>query len=1020
MNEKQYNLYNNTIGWLLFLVAAFVYLSTLEPTTSLWDCGEFIAASYKLQIVHPPGNPMFLMINRLFSMLAPTEEWVPILINAQSAISSALAILFLFWIITHFARKITVSKGEQPDTGQLIAIMGSGIVGASAFTFSDTFWFSAVEGETYALSAMLMALVFWLGIKWDNRADQPGNLKYLLLIAYIVGVSIGVHLLSLLIIPLIGFFYYFRKFDRITWKGISITAIVGLVGLGIVQTGVIKTLPWFASQFELLFVNSFGLPFWSGIFFFIALLFAALTWGIYYTFKNNRTIIHNSLVGLTFVLIGFSSYSMVVIRSQADPSIDMNNPETVFNLISYLNREQYGDRPLLYGHYFNAEPQSQKDGDPRYRKGEDKYLELPPRQNLVYDESDKTFFPRMVSRRGDRKSAYRKWATIGQNEDPTFGDNLEFFFKYQIGHMFWRYFAWNYVGRQNDIQGHGRFWRGNWLSGIPFMDINFGNAAKQADLPSFLKGNKARNTFFFLPFLLGLVGLFHHFNQRKWDAFTVLVFFIMTGLMLILYLNQPPREPRERDYSLVGAFYAFSIWIGLGTLKLIEYAKKLTKPKLAGVIATVGALALVPTVMASNNWDDHDRSERYTTIEFAKNHLRSLDSNAVLFAYGDNETYPLWYAQEVEGFRTDVRVINLNLLNARWYVEQLRKDNYLSEGLQFDYLKPDKLSKGQRSFVRYAKHPNIGKKEYVALDKVMKFIASDASQTQRRTRGGDRINYLPAKRVKMDIDKEAVVESGVVPEDMKQHIEDEVRFKLGGGSLMLSDLMILDLIANTEFTRPIYFTAQVPGDSYFKMNKYLLQDGLSYKLVPMTKKTDYRGKGTIDTDSMYNNFVNEFKWGGLPDSSLYLGYVTRRHCGMYRGHFSKLADALIANNQNEKAQKALNTCMNVFPNQQVAFDARVTPLVTAYYDAGAPKQGRAHAGELRQVLTDNLEYLTDLSRQHQREARRKIRNGFYGLNRLRRSASRAGQDTFAREIGQDIQRLQNQSNLRRGPQQRRR
>lgn len=952
-------------------------------------------------------------------MLAPNEEWVPILINAQSAISSALAILFLFWIITHFARRITVNNGEQPDTGQLIAIMGSGIVGASAFTFSDTFWFSAVEGETYALSAMLMALVFWLGVKWDNRADEPGNIKYLLLIAYIVGVSIGVHLLSLLIIPLIGFFYYFRKFDHITWKGIIITGIVGVVCLGIVQTGVIKTLPWIASKFELLFVNSFGLPFWSGIFFFIILVLSALAWGMYYTFQKNKAIIHNALVALTFVLIGFSSYSMVVIRSQADPSIDMNNPETVFNLISYLNREQYGDRPLLHGRYFDAKPVDQKDGDPRYRQGEDKYNELPPQQELIYKESDQTLFPRMVSRRKDRKGAYRKWATLGPNEDPSFGDNLEFFFKYQIGHMFWRYFAWNYVGRQNDIQGHGRFWRGNWLSGIPFIDKNFGNVAKQTNLPAFLKTNKARNLFFALPFILGLLGMFHHFNNGRRDAFVVLVFFLMTGLVLILYLNQPPREPRERDYSLVGAFYAFAVWIGIGTLKLIEVLRNWVKPRVAGGAATIGALALVPAVMASDNWDDHDRSERYTTIEFAKNHLRSLDSNAVLFAYGDNETYPLWYAQEVENFRTDVRVINLNLMNARWYVEQLRKDNYKSDGLQFNHLTPDKLEKGARSYVRYAQHPNIAKDQYVSLDKVLSFIASDDPSTKRRIRGGGSINYVPAKRVKMDIDKEAVVESGVVPEHLKQHIEDQVRFKIGGGSLMLSKLMILDLLASTEFTRPIYFTAQVPSDNYFGMNNYVLQDGLSYKMVPMSKNTDYESKGTIDTKEMYDNLVNDFKWGGLPDSSLYLGYVTRRHCGMYRGHFSSLADALIAKNKDEKAIKTLNTCMNVFPNQQVQFDARVTPLVNAYYNAGAPERGKKYGKELYQTLTGNLDYFTSLSRQHQQEAKRKIQNGFYGLSRLRRSAKRAGQDSFAQKIGDDIQRLQRQSSLRSGAPQRR-
>ncbi len=1019
MSEKRYDLINNSVGWLLFGLGMVVYLLTLEPTTPLWDVGEFISASYKLQVVHPPGAPFFLMLNRLFSLFAPSDEMVSALVNSQAATSSALTVMILFWTITALSRKMVLNNESNISRDKMLAILGSGIVGASTFMFTDTFWFSAVEGEVYALSILFMSTVLWLALKWEKRADQPGSTKYLLLIAYLVGLSIGVHLLSLLVIPVIAYVYYFKKWEHINTRGIIITGLVGLGALAIINQGVIKTIPWIASQFELLFVNSFGFPFWSGIFFTIFLLLGILIWALYYSYTHNRTVLHQGLIAFTFIIIGFSSYSMVVIRSQANPSIDMNNPETVFNLISYLNREQYGDRPLLHGRYFNAKPIDQKDGSPRYRKGKDQYNELPPKQELIYNESDQTLFPRMVSRRKDRKGAYRKWATIGQNEDPTFGDNLEFFFKYQIGHMFWRYFGWNYIGRQNDIQGHGRFWRGNWLSGIPFIDTNFGNVAKQSNLPHFLKSNKARNTFFCLPFLLGLIGLFHHFNQRKWDAFTVLVFFIMTGLMLILYLNQPPREPRERDYTLVGAFYAFAVWVGIGTLKLIEILRNWIKPSVAGGIATVGALALVPAVMASDNWNDHDRSERYTTIEFAKNHLRSLDSNAVLFAYGDNETYPLWYAQEVENFRTDVRVINLNLMNARWYVEQLRKDNYKSPGLQFNHLTPDKLKKGARSYVRYAKHPNIGKNEYVSLDKVMRFIASDDPSTKRRIRGGGSINYVPAKRIKMDIDKKAVVESGVVPEHLKQHIEDQVRFKIGGGSLMLSKLMILDLIASTKFTRPIYFTAQVPADNYFNMNNYVLQDGLSYKLVPMSKNTDYRSKGTINTKKMYENFVNDFKWGGLPDSSLYLGYVTRRHCGMYRGHFSSLADALIAQNEDDKAIKALNTCMNVFPNQQVAFDARVTPLVNAYYNAGAPQRGKKYGKELYQTLTGNLDYFTSLSRQNQQETKRKIQNGFYGLNKLRQSAKRAGQDSFAQKIGNDIQRLQRQSSLRRGTPQRR-
>ncbi len=1013
MNQNKYALINNSIGWLLFAFAVIVFYSTLEPTTPIWDCGEFIAAAYKLQVVHPPGAPFFLMLNRLFSMLAPTQEWVPILINGQSATSSAFAVLFLFWSITMLSRKILVNKGENPTQSQVISIMGSGIVGASAFTFTDTFWFSAVEGEVYALSALFMAVALWLGLKWESRADEPGNIKYLILIAYLAGLSLGVHLLSLLILPVIAFIYYFRKFDNITWKGIVVTGLIGLAALVIINTGVIKTLPWLASEFELLFVNSFGFPFWSGIFFTIFLVLGVLIWALYYTYQKQKAILHTALIGLTFVLLGFSSYSMVVIRSQADPSIDMNNPETVFNLISYLNREQYGDRPLLYGHYFNADRVPSEGGEIEYRKGENKYLNVGRKPDPQYAEEDKTIFPRMISLRKDRKSAYRNWVNIDKNEDPTFADNLEFFFKYQIGHMYWRYFAWNFIGRQNDIQGHGQFWRGNWLSGLSGLDQTFSNVAKQTNLPSFLKSNKARNPLYFLPFLMGLLGLFFHFNKKQWDAFTVLVFFLMTGFVLILYLNQPPREPRERDYTLVGSFYAFAIWIGIGVLALVNYLKKWMNPSVAGLVSTVVGLLLVTAVLGKQEWNDHDRSDRYTSIALAKNQLRSMDSNAVFFAYGDNETYPLWYAQEVEDIRTDVRVINLNLMNARWYVEQLRKDNYLSEGLQFNHIKPDKLKKGKRKIIRFADRAGLNQNQHYDIERVLEFIASDKPNTKVRLRGGGRTNYLPTKKLKIDVDKQKVLESSVVDKRQSDLLLDEVKFKLRSNRLLLSDLMILDLIASTNFTRPIYFSPQVPNGSYFHMNNHLIQEGLSYKLAPIKKNTNYRGKGMIDTKEMYNTMVKDFTWGGLPDSSLYLGYVTRRNFRLYRNHFSRLSQALINEGKTEKAEKVLDTCFHYLPNQQVYFDASTTALVNKYYDCNAPEKGKQYARILYETLSGNLEYFTSLSQKYQQEASRKIRGGMSGLYQLREATKKAGQKAFSDSIQSSIQEFQGKVKVRR-------
>lgn len=1022
MSERLYDLINNSLGWLLFVIGLFIYFSTLEPTVSLWDCGEIIAAAYKLQVIHPPGAPSFLMLGRFFSLFAPTEEWVPFMMNGISAISTALSMMLLFWTITALARKIVLQSTNSFTQGHIIGIMGSGLIGGLAFAFTDTSWFSGVEAERYALSNLFQAMFFWLMLKWERRIDRPGNIQYLVLIAFVIGLSIGVHLMSLLVVPALAVIYYVRKYENPNWFGALIATGIGLLVLGVIYVGIIKTLPDIAAQIELLFVNTFGLPFWSGIFFTLLLLLGLTIYGIYYSYVNKKVILNLSLTCLLAVLMGYSTYSMVVIRSNANPSLDMNNPDNVFNLISYINREQYGSRPLLYGQHFAADPVGNKRVGTEYIQTEDGYEATGPKMQREFAAEDKMLFPRMADMRGDRKRAYRQWVGLQQGEDPSFADNLEFFFKYQVGHMYWRYFAWNFIGRQNDIQGHGGPLHGNWLTGISFIDEAFANVGPQENLPKFLKDNRARNELYGLPFLLGLLGMFFHFKNHKWDSFSVLVFFIMTGLMLVIYLNNPPREPRERDYTLAGSFYAFSIWVGIGVMQLIEWLKNYMKPSAAGVVATFAALLLVPGIMAKEEWNDHDRSERYTTIDFAKNHLKPLDSNAVLFTFGDNETYPLWYAQEVEGYRTDVRVINMNLMNAKWYINHLRLDFYESEGLQFNNFTADKINRGERTYIQYQQNPNLDQDRYYDLDRVLQFIASDKQNTKARTRQG-RVNYLPTKKIKIDVDKEKVLKSNVVDEKYSDRILDEVKFKIPGNSVMLQQLTLLDLIASTNWTRPIYFSVQTPSSNYLNLDDYFIQEGLAYKLAPVeTPSNTQARKGMMDNEKMYDALVNDFKWGGLPDSSLYLGYVTRRHCKTYRSHFAQLSRSLIQEGEEEKAEKVLDECFRVFPNQQVAYDARVTPLVRAYYQIDALEKAKKQATELSDNLIGNVEYLTSMPSymRNQGNVKSTLRNSMAGLNQLSRAASNNGHDSLAQDINNVLQRYQGGQRRQRPQQQRQR
>lgn len=773
---KRYKQLNILLGWLSFLIAAITYISTIEPTASFWDCGEFIASAYKLEVGHPPGAPLFMIVARIFSLFAFGDVTkVAMMVNLMSALASAFTVLFLFWTITHIAKKIVTGVKGNVTQGKMAAILGSGFVGALAYTFSDTFWFSAVEGEVYAFSSLFTAIVFWAILKWENVADEKYANRWLIFIAYLMGLSIGVHLLSLLTIPAIVFVYYFRKYKPTT-KGIFLAALISIITLGSIQYGIIPGIVSTASQIELLFVNSFGLPYHSGIIFYALLLivslvggllytykkdevikttvfasvaliflgipFAAgnillnliflggLVYGIYYLSKNQKAVLNTILLAATVIVIGYSSFTMIVIRSIADPPMDENNPENLFSLLSYLNREQYGNAPLLYGQYYNAPVEEQKDGKNFYTKKDGKYVVTNTMPEYIYDSRFETVFPRMYSSQGNHVSGYKSWANIkgkpvtvqnrrGEAEQrmkPTFFENLKFFFKYQIGHMYVRYFMWNFAGRQNDNQGHGGYTKGNWISGIKVLDeVRLGNQDK---LPDTMKNNKARNTYFLLPLILGIIGLVYTYVIRPKSFWVILLLFFFTGIAIILYTNQPPYQPRERDYAYAGSFYAFAIWIGLGVLGIIHEIQKAiavepaieTRPGVyaykektkistgLAVAMTALFLLLVPGIMAKENWDDHDRSGRYTARDFAYNYLQSCAPNAILFTYGDNDTFPLWYAQEVEGIRTDVRVVNLSLLATDWYIEQMKRKAYESEPVPFSMTK-DQYIQGKRDIV---------------------------------------------------------------------------------------------------------------------------------------------------------------------------------------------------------------------------------------------------------------------------------------------------------------------------------
>ncbi len=962
-------LINNLLGWAVFVIAAITYFLTLEPTVSWWDCGEFITSAFKLEVGHPPGAPFHMILGRFFSIFAPDTSMAAFMVNSLSALASAGTVMLLYWSIVHLAKKLFSS--EELSAGEQVAVWGSGLVGALAFTFTDSFWFSAVEGEVYALSSFFTAAVFWAILKWEDVANEPRANRWLILIAYLVGLSIGVHLLNLLAIPAIGMVYYFKKY-KFSWRGAVVALILSITILGGIQYVIIPGLPRLAFLFDKIFVNGFGLPFNSGILFLIAAIIAASWWGIRYTTQKGLRIWNTAVTMIVVILIGYSSFALILIRASANPPMNQNYPENAFALLRYLNREQYGDRPLLYGQYYNAPAIATVGEKEQYNKVDGKYKVTGTLAGgTKFEPKMETVFPRMYSSNANHVQAYKEWGKIKGtpvrvregNEvktlmKPTFTENLRFFLAYQVGHMYMRYFMWNFVGRQNDIQGEGSFMNGNWISGIKFMDDP--KIGPRENLPDYMKDDPSRNTYYFLPLLFGLIGMFYQYNRGKKgkEGFIVtLLLFIFTGLAIIVYLNQYPNQPRERDYAYAGSYYAFAIWIGLAVLSLYSLIQKILKGVPGAVLVTVISLLLVPGILASQNWDDHDRSGRYMARDYAINYLESCAPHAILFTYGDNDTFPLWYVQEVEGVRPDIKIINLGYLGMDWYITQHRMATNDAAPVPFSFEK-EQYYMGRMDAVVFQERI----KESVELSEAMKFLASDDVRTKVKVMSGDMMDFLPSRSFHITVDKQKVLESGTVKPEDADLVVDKVEFRINKSYIVKSELAVLNMIAANNWERPIYIDHSLLYTGNIFFTDYLQFEGLAYRFVPIKTRPDGIDRGRVDADILYDNVMNKFVWGNVNDPDIFLDEYNKKEINIMQARymFARLARSLYDENKKEKALEVADKMFELFPDSKIPLTFDSSPMAEMYYLLGETEK----ANELVRTLVKNsfamLEYYLTL------------------------------------------------------------
>ena len=1023
---KTYKLVNNITGWVVFAIAAFTYCSTIEPTASFWDCPEFITTAEKMEVGHPPGAPFFMLFGKFFTLFASDATQVAKMINIMSALLSAGCILFLFWSVTHLAKKLICGDKPAISLAQTIAVMASGVGGALIYTWSDTFWFSAVEGEVYAFSSFFTALVFWLILKWEDNADQPHSDKWLVLISYLVGLSIGVHLLNLLCIPAMVLVFYYKKSKEPTLKGSLLVLGLSVVIVAAVLYGMVPGIMKVSGWFELLFVNSMGMSFNTGLYVYIILLIAALVWGLWKTHKTaidvqakvaflvctallgipfyghgttrviiglivlaiiayflfvhkhvSARLLNTTLLCMTLITVGYSSYAVIVLRSTANPPMDQNSPEDVFTLAEYLGREQYGDRPLLYGPTYASQPEVDKEkmmykvneGAPKYMRKEkknadekDEYIAMDGKIEYVYPSDQCMLFPRIYSTKDarlyegwlgdvDKKTVAYPYNQEGAVHIPTFGENLKFFVSYQVNFMYWRYFLWNFAGRQNDIQGNGELEHGNWITGFSFID----NAmlGDQSKLPSDLRENKGHNVFYCMPLILGLLGFFWQaFKGKKGiQQFWVVFFlFFMTGLAIVLYLNQTPGQPRERDYAYAGSFYAFAIWCGLGVAAIYDWIKKYLSGKevVAAAIAAVPAI-VVPAQMVSQTWDDHDRSGRYICRDFGLNYLETIPHDGVIFTNGDNDTFPLWYNEDTEGNRTDVRVCNLSYLQTDWYIDQMKRPAFEGENAssplpiswkRYEYVTGENEvvdvnpvvgmgDNGEELHMKdiindaYTNSPEDarkiwGEEPFELNNAIQKFVLKNVPE-EYKDYVSKLPSCLPSDSLYLNVDKEAVRKSGMKIEN--DSIPDRMIIDLKGKPTVYKNfMMMLEMIGQSNFSRPLYMSTTVGPDNYGNLYQHFMQEGIAWRFTPFTFKQNQAQRTVVDTEKMYDNMMNKYRYGNLRQPGLYIDETTQRMCFTHRRWFSMLIRSLVDEGKNDKALKALEKCETEIPEYNVPHD----------------------------------------------------------------------------------------------------
>jgi hypothetical protein len=965
LSGNNYRRINSITGWVIFLVSSMVYILTREPTVSFWDCGEFILSAFRLQVGHPPGAPLFLMIGRIatFFALGDTSK-VAVMMNTFSALSSGFAIMFLYLTITHLTLKVYLKEGD-PGQQKIFPVIASGIIGALAYTFSDTFWFSAVEGELYALSSLVTGVVFWGMLKWENEADEPHSGRWIILIAYIMGLGLGIHRLNLLVLPVLVFVFYFRKFE-VTRKGVIYTLLLALSMLWVMVFILLPGVPKVAGWFELLFVNVFGLPYNSGLIIFLIVLGLLLVLGIRYSINNQKIILNYVITAITVIMIGYSSYAMIMIRSSARPPMNQNNPSDIFSLAYYINMEQYGSSPKIYGNYYSAPVVDVKNVISGYNKIAGKYKPY-YRPDYKYDKNFMTIFPRMYD--SDHESAYEYWGAVkgrkysvssGSNREtivcPTFIENLRYFLRYQTGFMYLRYFMWNFAGRQNDIQGDGNPIHGNWISGIKFID-----EARLGDLdniPDDLKDNPGRNTYFLLPLLIGIAGLLWHYKKSRNDFWLVFAFFIMTGFAIILYLNQYPDQPRERDYAYAGSFYAFSIWIGMGFMYVYEFLRKYMKGVLSAIATFIVLFLAAPVLMGYQNWDDHDRSGRYTARDIGANYLKSCAPNSILFTYGDNDSFPVWYVQDVENVRTDVRVANLSYIQAGWYIDMMRQKAFDSDPLPFS-LPQEKYIEGVR--VQLPVNSRVDKP--VELSQVVQFAGQDDRKYMIDVSGrGDYLNYIPTNKFIIDVDSAEVVANGTVKKYFSNRIVSPMIWDYTDKNAFKGDLAIMDILSTNKWERPIYYSTTVPSDQYKGLEKYFVQEGMAYRIVPIKTTSPEEGEfGMIDSVVMYDNMMNKFGWGNADAPSVYLDENNRRMFSNFRRIFGLLGNALIVGGDTVKAVAAVHKGLTIVPPNKIPYDFFTLSLAEVLIRAGNTEEGIGIVNDAIKYSKQYLDYASSLN-----------------------------------------------------------